>query len=81
MPLTIDDELLDVAGMSEDQARIEIACRLFESGKLTLPAAVRWSGLDRSGMERELLARGVPLYRPTAQEVEADRRTLRDLGN
>jgi len=81
MPLTFDDELLDVAGMSEEQARVEIACRLFESGKLTLPAAVRWSGLDRSGMEKALLARGVRLYRPTVEEVEHDRRVLRDLRN
>lgn len=40
MPLTISDELLDAAGLSAETARVEIACRMFETGTLALwPAA------------------------------------------
>ena len=41
MPLTISDDLLAKAGLTERDARIEIACRLYDAGKLTMPAATR----------------------------------------
>ena len=40
MPLTLCDEILKQAGMTADDAGIEIACRLFDARKLGLwPAA------------------------------------------
>ena len=72
MPVTISDELLDEAGMGEREARIEIACRLFDAGKLSLPLSARLAGLDRGQMEDELLERGIPLYRPTLEDYQHD---------
>src|SRR3954471_5788726 len=60
MPLTISDEVLNQLKMDEREARIEIACRLFDAGKLSKPAACRFTGLSRVEFEGELSKRGLP---------------------
>lgn len=80
MPLTISDEQLQTAGMNADQARVEIACRLFEAGKLTLWPAAQWAGLTRPEFEQELLSRRIPIYRPTVEELRAEMATQDALG-
>ena len=80
MPLTISDDILHEAGLSEDEARTEIACRLFDLGRLTLWAAARWAGMARTRFEDQALRRGIPLYRPTADEVNSDMDVMRRLG-
>lgn len=78
MPLTISDEMLTAAGLSEQEARLEIACRLYDAGKLTMPEATRWAGVDRTTLESALLERNLPLIRVDArywdQELEGMRR-------
>lgn len=61
MSLTIPDEVLTESGLDERSARIEIACRLFAAGKLSSPAAARWTELTRTEFESELLSRDLPL--------------------
>lgn len=80
MPLTITDELLRQAGLSEDEARIEFACRLFEAGRLGLWSAARWCGLPRVQFEAELFRRLIPLYRPTLRDLENELDNLTRLG-
>ena len=80
MPLTIGDDLLAEAGLSERDARIEIACRLYDAGKLTMPAATRWAGLGRTQFEEELLRREIAISRPTSEDLKQDLETLRRLG-
>lgn len=63
MSLLFQDDLLSEAGFSEQEARIEIACRLYDAGRLTLPQATRWAGLTRVELEAALLERGLPLIR------------------
>jgi len=77
--LEMGDEFLKEAGMNEREARIEIACRLFDAGKLTLPLSARFAGLDRGEMEDELLDRKIPLYRPTLNDYEEDVAVFRKL--
>lgn len=79
MPLLISDDLLSAAGMSEDEARIEIACRLFDAGKLALWPAAKWAGLSRVEFEDELRQRKIPLYRPTVADLQADLATFERL--
>lgn len=78
MPLTITDEMLAAAGLSENEARLEIACRLYDAGKLTMPEATRWAGVSRTAFESALLERGLSLIRLDEdywqQEVESFRR-------
>jgi predicted HTH domain antitoxin len=80
MPLTISDETLKQMGLSEREAQIEVACRLFDAGKLSLPAAGKLAGLERPEFERELLQRGIPAYRPSVKDLEDDLAALKRLG-
>ena len=77
--LTISDELLCESQMAEDEARVEIACRLFDAGKLTFPVAGRWAGLSRRDFEQELLDRGLPIVRISDESLDEDLRTLQKL--
>jgi predicted HTH domain antitoxin len=63
MPLTIADQLLNEAGFSEPEARVEIACRLYDASRLTMPQATRWAGVSRTEFEAALLERHLPLVR------------------
>jgi predicted HTH domain antitoxin len=79
MPLVITDEELEAMNMGERDARIEIACRLFDAERLSLPAAGKFAGISRSAMEGELTRRAIPIYRPTVEELHRDLDTLREL--
>ena len=79
MPLLIPDEILQSAGMDEREARIEIACRLFGAAKLALWPAAKLAGLERVAFEEELLGRGIPIYRPTPEELADDLARLDEL--
>jgi len=63
MPVTLSDQLLAEAGLSEREAKLEIACRLYDAGKLTMPQATRWAGVARVELETALLERELPLVR------------------
>ena len=80
MPLTISDDVLKQAGLTEREALVEFACRLFEAGKLTLPAASRLAGLGRIEFERELYDRDIPAYRLTLEDLKRDLAALDRLG-
>src|SRR5687768_12541558 len=76
MPMIIDDETLEAAGLTEHEARIEFACRLFESKRLTKVAAARLSGLDRVAFESELARRGIDIFGYTGDDLQRDLETL-----
>ena len=59
MPVIIPDETLKQAGLSEDEARVEIACRLYDADKLHLWPAAQLAGLSRDEFESELISRGI----------------------
>lgn len=79
MPVVISDEMVQKTGLSERTLLVEIACRLFEAGRLFLPDAARMVGLTRSEMEAELIVRGIAIFRPTIEEVQRDLETLKRL--
>jgi predicted HTH domain antitoxin len=80
MPLTIPDDWLDEAGISPDDARVEIACRLYDVGRLSFVQAIRWAGLTRTDFEAAMLERGLSLYPPTDEDLARDLETLDRLG-
>jgi len=80
MPLTLSDEVLQQAGMTADEARVEIACHLFDTGKLALWPAAQVAGMSRVEFEEELHRRHIPIYRPTLEDFKADLATLDRLG-
>lgn len=63
MSVTLPDQLLAEAGLSEREAKLEIACRLYDAGKLTMPQATGWAGITRVEFEAALLERDLPLIR------------------
>ena len=74
--LHVPDDVLKTAGLTESEAIVELACRLFETGRLTLWPSARLAGLDRVAMEEALAARGIPIYRPTLDDLTQDMSTL-----
>ena len=80
MPLTISDDVLREAHLSEADARVEIACRLFDAGRLSLSAAGRLAGLERNPFEHELRVRNIPVFRPTVADLEHDLKALKEAG-
>jgi predicted HTH domain antitoxin len=80
MPVTIPDDILEEAGLTEQEARLEVACRLYDAEKLTLFSAARLAGLSRGRFEDELRARKIPIYRPTVEDLRKDLATLDRMG-
>lgn len=80
MPLTISDDLLNASHMAEQEARLEIACRLYDAGKLSFPLATRWAAVSRHEFEAALLARDLPLIRLDVDDLKQDLETLQHLG-
>ena len=80
MPVIIPDETLHAANLTERDAKIEIACRLFDAGKLTIGHAAQLAGLTEIEFENELHARGLPRFRYTAEMLDEDVETLKKLG-
>ena len=80
MALTITDEQLRAMGMSAREAKTEIACRLFDAGKLGFHAAMRLAGADRVEFEQSLRSRGIAIHRPTIEDLREDLATLGRMG-
>jgi len=80
MPVTIPDSVLEQAGLTEQEARVEIASRLFQLRRLGLWQAAQWAGLSRAEMESELLRRRIPLYEVTEGQLSAELAAMDRLG-
>jgi len=62
--------------MTEREAQIEFACRMFAAGKLDLWPAAQLAGLTRVEMEGQLRARKIPIFQPTVEDFEDDLRAI-----
>lgn len=76
MPLVIPDETLTQMNLDEREARIEIACRLFDAGKLTLFQAGKMAGLGRIEFEAALRLRGIAPYRIDEEYLRLEKLAL-----
>jgi predicted HTH domain antitoxin len=77
MPLTISDETLQATGLSEPEARLEIACRWFDEGRLSFSHAAHFAHLDKPEFEAQLEQRGIPRFRYTEEMLDRDIQALR----
>jgi predicted HTH domain antitoxin len=80
MPLVITDEMLRAAGLSESEAKMEIACRWFDAGTLSFGRAAAFAGVEEIEFERQLQQRNIPRYRYTEEKLETDIESLKKLG-
>jgi predicted HTH domain antitoxin len=76
MPLVISDEALRQANLTEHEALIEFACRLFDAARLTIGHAARLASMTENELEQELYARQIPRYRYTEEHLEQDLRAI-----
>ena len=76
MTLQIPDDILAKAGISENEALLELACRLFDTGKLGLFPAAKLASLSQAEFEEVLLDRQIPIYRYTEDDLKNDQKTF-----
>lgn len=79
MSVTIPDEILQTARMSEEELRQELAVLLFQKERLTVGQASRLAGMDRLRFQHLLASRGIPMHYDV-EDFEQDLTTLRSLG-
>jgi len=80
MPLIISDEMLQAAGMTEPEAKLEIACRWFDAGTLSFGRAAAFAGVAEIEFERQFQSRNIPRYRYTDEGLQAIVEALKKLG-
>ncbi len=81
MTLHIPEETLREAGLTERDALIEFACRLFDAQKLNIHQAAKLAALDRYTFEAELIKRQLPIHRYSKADLRQDLEAVEKLGS
>jgi predicted HTH domain antitoxin len=76
MPVTIPDEVLTAAHISEPELRQELALTLFQQERLTLAQASRLAEMGQLAFQALLAERQIPIHYGV-EEFREDLRTLR----
>jgi len=79
MPVTIPDEVLTAAHITEPELRRELALTLFQQERLTLAQASRLAEMGQLAFQALLAKREIPIHYGT-EEFHDDLRTLRQMG-
>lgn len=79
MNVAIPDDLAASAGLTEADARADLAVALYQRERLTLAQAARFAGVDRITFHRLLAEHEVPLNYDFS-DFEQDVAVLRQLG-
>jgi predicted HTH domain antitoxin len=79
MPITIPDEVLAAAHITEPELKQELAVTLFQRERLTLAQASRLAGPGQLAFQAILAEREIPIHYGV-EEFHADLRTLRQMG-
>lgn len=79
MNVAIPDDLAASAGLTEAEARADLAVSLYKSERLTLAQAARFAGVDRVAFYRLLTQYGVSVNYEFS-DFEQDLASLRSLG-
>jgi predicted HTH domain antitoxin len=76
--LTIPDDILEAADLTEKDCLIELAVHLYAERRITFGQALRLSQLTRAELEKELARRDISLY--TVEDLNRDVAALKELG-
>ncbi|MBR8838254.1 MAG: UPF0175 family protein [Stigonema ocellatum SAG 48.90 = DSM 106950] len=79
MIIFIPDDILQAAGISEAELKLEIAIMLFQQEKISIGKARRLAGMNLIEFQREIASRGICIHYDV-EEFEADLKTLREMG-
>ena len=77
MPVTISDEVLTAAHLSEPELKQELALALFQQERLTLAQASRLAEMSQLQFQAFLAARQIPIHYGV-EEFREDLRFLRE---
>ena len=77
MAVTVSDEVLQAAHLSEAELLIEIAVTLFQQDRLTLGQAAAFAGVGQLDMQRSLASRQTPVHY-NLEDLEHDLATVRE---
>ncbi|MGI8965511.1 MAG: UPF0175 family protein [Limisphaerales bacterium] len=80
MSITFPDELLRGAGLSENDARVELAVALFQREKLTLGQASKLAQMNQADFMHVLASRKISLHYD-AGDLKEDVKMLQKLGH
>jgi predicted HTH domain antitoxin len=78
--LHIPEDVLEQAGITEREAVIELACSLFDTGRLTLFFSAKLAGLSQGEFQEVLSDRKIPIYRYTEDDLKNDLQNLQRAG-
>lgn len=81
MPVTVPDEVLRSAHLTEDELRIELAVALFQQNRMTLGQAASFANLPQLDLQRILAQRRIPLHYGADAMEEDLARVKRRLGS
>lgn len=76
--LTIPDDILEAAGLTERDCLVELAVHLYVQRRLRIGQALRLSRLSRAEFEKELARRDISLY--SVEDLNQDVAALKELG-
>jgi predicted HTH domain antitoxin len=76
--ITIPDDFLEAAGLTERECLIELAVQLYSQRRIKIGHALRLSQLTRREFEEELARRDISLY--SVKDLDDDVTALRELG-
>ena len=76
--ITIPDEMVTSARISESELKQEIALMLYQQSRLTLAQARRLAEMERAEFQRLLASRKIPIY--DVAEFEKDLENLKAMG-
>ena len=79
MPVTIPDDVLTAAHITEQELQQEIALALFQQERLTLAQASRLAGMNQLAFQALMAERRIPIHYGVA-EFREDLQTLRQTG-
>lgn len=75
MTLTIQDHLLEEAGVTEQELKLEVAAILYQKGKLSLGKASELANIHKLAFQKELAKRKIP-SNYNEEAFEQDLKTL-----
>lgn len=78
--LQIPDDVLRKIGATDEDALLEIACRLYETRQLSFDQAARLARVGLETVADACAARRIPVYWYTADDLKNDLETLKKMG-
>ena len=76
MTISIPDDILSSAGLSEEEVRIELAVLLFSQDRITMGQACRIAGVDQLTFQLRLARMRIPIHYGVS-ELEQDLTSIR----